>query len=475
MQVDSSGLEQGSASTAGVALPSRVWLIALAPAVLTSVLLAALAVCTHYCYKSTSSEQRKGLLAHGSLSGDGSSCKSSGGSGGGAGAGGAGGGFCGVLRLRSARMLLLCCFAFMISFNSFMFLAAWVVQHITGSAWLVQVSGFFFMAPMLLGPFLGKVADRCDKRAMEAVVLGAVTVSSCLITAAMHWVETGVVSPEVVDHRGSARSLWLGAIYAHATVVGIGMPAFQCTHLPRIKAAVGEEAATAANAAAMSCFGAGGLIGSQLGGLIVEHLGVAGGYAVASGWTLLAFLLLFTAPSEEIIHVAGRATASRSHSNQAALPPQPYQPQMQDVLAAAESDVQPATSTTLDDRSPPPSIWMLLRNRAYFGVLGVTVLANLLFWGHIPFVQVLAARLGSTPSQVSTTIQFENCKRNKASDRNFCVCIPVHMTGWPTLLGDGRWQPVRLRLRSCAEPEAHRACVRPRHGQRFCDAGDRCG
>ena len=426
MQVDSSGLEQGSASgTAGVALPSRVWLIALAPAVLTSTLLAALAVCTHYCYKSTSSEQRKRLLAHGSLSGDGSSRKSSGGSGGGA---GAGGDFCGVLRLRSARMLLLCCFAFMISFNSFMFLAAWVVQHITGSAWLVQVSGFFFMAPMLLGPFLGKVADRCDKRAMEAVVLGAVTVVSCLITAAMHWVEPGVVSPEVMDHRGSARSVWLAAIYAHAAVVGIGMPAFQCTHLPRIKAAVGEEAATAANAAAMSCFGAGGLIGSQLGGLIVEHLGVAGGYAVASGWTLLAFLLLFTAPSEGIIHVAGRATANRNNSSQAALAPQPYQPQMQDVLAtvaAAESDVQPATSTTLDKRCPPPSIWMLLRNRAYFGVLGVTVLANLLFWGHIPFVQVLAARLGSTPSQVSTTIQFENCKRNKASDRT-CVYTGAH-------------------------------------------------
>ena len=46
-----------------------------------------------------------------------------------------------VWECRRARMLLVCCLLFMISFTWMTFLAAWLVQHLTADAWLVQLTG----------------------------------------------------------------------------------------------------------------------------------------------------------------------------------------------------------------------------------------------------------------------------------------------------------------------------------------------
>ena len=53
----------------------------------------------------------------------------------------AGGGVRSVWESRRARMLLVCCLLFMISFTWMTFLAAWLVQHLTADAWLVQLTG----------------------------------------------------------------------------------------------------------------------------------------------------------------------------------------------------------------------------------------------------------------------------------------------------------------------------------------------
>ena len=53
----------------------------------------------------------------------------------------AGGGVRCVWQSRRARMLLVCCLLFMISFTWMTFLAAWLVQHLTADAWLVQLTG----------------------------------------------------------------------------------------------------------------------------------------------------------------------------------------------------------------------------------------------------------------------------------------------------------------------------------------------
>jgi hypothetical protein len=63
-------------------------------------------------------------------------------------AGGAGGAR-EVLQVPAARVLLLVTLFFCLSFTWMQFLGAWLVQHLTGSSWLVQVTGFMQMIPMV--------------------------------------------------------------------------------------------------------------------------------------------------------------------------------------------------------------------------------------------------------------------------------------------------------------------------------------
>ena len=52
---------------------------------------------------------------------------------------------------QAGRTLLLCCFAYMIAFMWMQFLSAWVVQHITESTRLVQLTGFFQIGAFSIG------------------------------------------------------------------------------------------------------------------------------------------------------------------------------------------------------------------------------------------------------------------------------------------------------------------------------------
>jgi hypothetical protein len=44
----------------------------------------------------------------------------------------------------------------------------------------------------------------------------------------------------------------------------------------------------------------------------------------------------------------------------------------------------------------------VLHNWPYLGILGTTVLDNLFFWGHVPFIQVIADEMGTNASEAGT-------------------------------------------------------------------------
>ena len=48
------------------------------------------------------------------------------------------------------------------------------------------------------------------------------------------------------------------------------------------------------------------------------------------------------------------------------------------------------------------SVCDLVRNKQYLGIIAVTALGNLFFWGHVPFIQVLAAQLGANAARAGT-------------------------------------------------------------------------
>jgi MFS family permease len=284
-----------------------------------------------------------------------------------------------VCRLAEARLLLASSFFFCLGFLWLQFVAAWTVQRQTGSTRLVQLSGSCCLAPMALGPLAGALADRTSRKFFEAGVLGAILLCSAAIAAAalLRW-PYDLLGPEVGGEDGPARTAWLAMIYAHMAVVGAGMPVYFTTHMPLLNEAVkhhGPELLGIAMAMCICNFGLAGILGNQLGGLVVDLFGPAVAYAVGAGWYLVALALLLCVP----VPARARATPAGIHARLVLT---------EEGAAAPPAAGQPAKATTMD----------LLRNREFLGVLTVTVIGNLTFWGHIPFIQVLAARLGASPT-----------------------------------------------------------------------------
>ena len=288
---------------------------------------------------------------------------------------------------KAARPLLLCCLFFMTAFMWLQFLAAWTIQKTTESTRLVQLSGFFQMGPLVFGPLLGKLADGTSKLKVEKVGLFFVLVCSGVIAAAalFQW-PVDIVGAEVMavleaEGEGddgsaagdsSARTGWLVAIYAHVAVVGLGMTIFQVTHLVRLNAAVSPAVVPSAMACAICCFGIGGAVGNSLGGVVVDLWGVGAAYACDFVLFLLSFLLLFVGPDDEA-PAKGKEEEDEKGKEEVQPP--------KEVESKEGTDAAPSAA---------PSWRHLCSNKAYLGVLGTTVLANLLYWGHIPFIQVIA-------------------------------------------------------------------------------------
>ena len=148
----------------------------------------------------------------------------------------------------------------------------------------------------------------------------------------------------------------------------------QVCHLPLIKASVSREAAPAANACAISCFGIGQIVGNQLGGVVVAHIGAAGAYGAGCGWSLAAFLLMFCVKAP--LHAPTPTTADLDVHMLADTPP-----------------VEPKVGVGCRGKVSAAGWRELVGSKEYLGVFAVTFLGNLFFWAHITFIQVLAAGL----------------------------------------------------------------------------------
>ncbi len=272
-----------------------------------------------------------------------------------------------VFREPSTRWLLVSCLGYMIAFMWMQFLSAWTVEHITHSTRLVQFTGFCQMGPMAFGPAFGRLADRVDKLTIEVVVVSIVALVSGAMAAAVwfRW-PVDLTGTEVTRGEGPDRTLWLVAIYVHMVTVGMSCPVIQVTHFPRINhaaARVHPELATSAMACAVACFGIGGVVGNTLGGVVVEIAGVRGAYGVGSLLWVVSLATLFVNP--------GSTGADPA-------------------ICDASVAIAAAPPTTEEVAGKKQSCGLLCANRPYMGVLGITVLGNLFFWGHIPFIQVLA-------------------------------------------------------------------------------------
>jgi MFS family permease len=146
----------------------------------------------------------------------------------------------GVFGVRSTSILLLGCAFNCIGFLWAQFLGAHVVQHITGSPRLVQLTGSCQFGPMLLGPLVGSFADRVGQARLQLVGT-TLLCGLCVVMAgavASDW-PVPLLGDDVMGREGRARSGWLFAIFAHMAVVGLNTPLYFTCHMPRISESLG--------------------------------------------------------------------------------------------------------------------------------------------------------------------------------------------------------------------------------------------
>ena len=158
------------------------------------------------------------------------------------------------------------------------FASSYRVNELTGDALLVQLVGAAFTAPMFLGGLAaGTLADRLDGR---RIVTGAFIVLAPL-SLVMALFAGGEIWP-------------VGSTYVFVFVIGIGNVIDMTTRRSLAYQLVGVALLT--NAAAMETFAlhAGSMVGSLLGGALIEVVGAAGVY-VGIGATYLLALVSFLA------------------------------------------------------------------------------------------------------------------------------------------------------------------------------------
>ena len=133
-----------------------------------------------------------------------------------------------LFRTPGGGVLLAASFCFCTAFLWMQFMGSFVVLRITGSPRLVQLAGSLQMAPMVLGPLLGRVADRPGWRdRLELVAFCATVASSAAIAAAaLLEIPCDLVGPAVMGGPSSGRTAWLAMIFAQLLIVGAAMPTY---------------------------------------------------------------------------------------------------------------------------------------------------------------------------------------------------------------------------------------------------------
>jgi predicted MFS family arabinose efflux permease len=218
---------------------------------------------------------------------------------------------------------------------SSLFLAAWLINELTDSPFLVQLSGAIFFAPMLFGGMLaGAISDRLDRRLTLLVTLAALVAASALMaTVAL----------------AGATKAWM--VYPFVLAIGTGAVVEMTARRALAYDLVGDARLTNALALESLSSAFGNMVGAAIAGAVISLLGVGSAFVAIAACYVAALLALW--------RVAPPARQS----------------------AVARPSLR---------RDLAEGLRYVLADRRQVSVLGVTVMMNLFMFSFIPLVPVIA-------------------------------------------------------------------------------------
>lgn len=226
------------------------------------------------------------------------------------------------------------------------FLAAFHINEVTDSPRLVQLTGTASWGPMLLGGVVGGViADRYHRVLIVRVQLLVMVP----VAAALGGLELA-----------GRLEVWM--VYPLLVVAGLAWVTDMTSRRSLVIDIVGPERLDNAVALDSTSQSSGMIVGNLLGGAMVAALGVGGAFLVLAGLFAAAVCLFWLVPT----------TYGRPRAVDAAGP-------LAELRAGAA---------------------LARRSRPLRGILGVTVIANLFFFGYFPAVQRVGDRLDASPGQI---------------------------------------------------------------------------
>lgn len=166
---------------------------------------------------------------------------------------------------------------------------AYIVYKISDSSFWVGVSTFASMSPFLLAPIGGTIADRVQRRTLVKVTrLGAFATTSILFLLA---------ATDVIE-------VWMvvGMALAQGLVRAVEIPSDQALLANVVP---NEHLGNAVALNSMTQFGS-RAVGPLLAGPLLASVGVAGAYALAAGFALLAFTFVRRVRTEsqgDVVHL----------------------------------------------------------------------------------------------------------------------------------------------------------------------------
>ena len=220
------------------------------------------------------------------------------------------------------------------------FLGSYLVNHLTGSPLLVQLTGAAFYTPILLGGALGGViSDRFDRRRslmVQLALLAPVAVLMGVLTLSGHL------------------RVWM--MYPFMAVVGAGWVVDMTSRRALVFDMVGAERSTNAMALESMSQTGGAMLGNLIGGAVINFVG--------AGQTFLAMAVLYTTA---LLWLVGLPAVVRAH------------------VPADGSSVRADLAAGMR---------YVRGQRLLLGILGVTVIVNFFYYPYQPLVPVFAERLG---------------------------------------------------------------------------------
>ena len=220
------------------------------------------------------------------------------------------------------------------------FLGAFVINDLTDSPRLVQLTGTTLWGPLLIGGIVGGViADRFDRRKTLLTMLGAIIPGAVLLSVL-------AATDRLVA--------WM--IFPFLVLVGIGWVGDMTSRRTMVFDLVGERHLDNAMALEGMSLAFGMTIGNMVGGSVIEFAGVSAAYAGMAGLVTVAFVLLWRVP--------------------------PSKPKVE-----ARIDLRSAVSDLV------AGVKLVRGYPVMVSVLGVTVIANGFLFSYFPIVQRLGDRI----------------------------------------------------------------------------------